>query len=236
MKRLQFKDAVALVIAALFLFGCISSSRRTAKTLQPKQVSPTLALGMIQDPDADRPIVLNDLGLHVGVARGAEFGFTHTYDLTEDNDAAYSTIWFDSKFQLNNLANEIGKPMLSIGLNKGYVYDENIEYNITSIPLTFGAEFSESVSGYLRYTHELVSEEFFPDDFEDPRQTVSLGFETAMVKPRADRWIPRLDFSIGLINGPTGGGEFDNLTMGLGLHFDSPFGDSGPYMPVHGED
>ncbi|HET6513311.1 MAG TPA: hypothetical protein VFH43_14045 [Candidatus Kapabacteria bacterium] len=225
MKRIAFKDAAALAVASVFLFGCISSSQRTARTLQPKQVTPTVSIGMLTHAEAEEPIFLNDIGLHAGVAKGVELGIAHTAHLNPDESIPFSAFWFDSKFQLLNRDNEQGKVAISLGLSKGFVYDDDAEVHITSLPITFSTDLSARTSAFLSYRPEFVSRDFMPDgeSTEDPRHSFHVGIEGALAKPDRERWTPRLNLSVGLVNKLAGGGDMDIFVVGLGLHLDSPF-------------
>jgi hypothetical protein len=225
MKRIAFKDAAALAVASVFLFGCISTSQRTARTLQPKQVTPTVSVGMLTNAEADEPIWLNDVGLHAGVAKGVELGIAHTAHLNPEEDITFNSLWFDSKFQLLNRDNTQGKLALALGLSKGYVYNERAEVHITSLLITFSTDLSERTALFLSYRPEFLSEDLAPngDSFEEPRHSFHIGMEGALSKPDRERWTPRLNLSVGLVNKLAGGGDMDIFVVGLGLHLDSPF-------------
>ena len=98
--KIGMKDYIVLFIAVAFLFGCISSSFRSAKTVEPKQASVSggyMRVIDLEDSDAD-PIDLLDLGVRYGLPGGVDIGIAHTFDITADNESKFSTIWGTSKF------------------------------------------------------------------------------------------------------------------------------------------
>ena len=221
--KIGMKDYIVLFIAVAFLFGCISSSFRSAKTVEPKQASISggyMRVIDLEDSDAD-PIDLLDLGVRYGLPGGVDIGIAHTFDITADNESKFSTIWGDIKVQLSNKDNEIGKPTVSLGFLKGYIYDP--ELNVTSLPLIVSVPVSDYFTPTLQYRISFISNDFFPSNFEDPRHIFALGLEFNLSKPTPDKWTPKIGFAIGTFNSLTGGEGDQGLFLNLGLILDSPF-------------
>jgi hypothetical protein len=230
---LNLKDLVTFVIGSFFLFGCIAGSQRTAKTLQPGQASAGLGYSHLENTSSSKSgsgIDLVDLNVQGGIAKGVEIGARHTFDLTSGNNSRFSTFWGDLKFQLNNLADNPGTPTFSIGLTKGYVYDQQAQTHITSVPFTLSSDFGPKSSGFIQYRHELMSSTFFPTDnqsFSNPRNVFVIGSEFALTDPQPDKWVPRLNFSVGFQNALAGGDfSLNSYSLNLGIWLDSPFSSS----------
>jgi hypothetical protein len=221
--KIGLADYSVILISVLFVFGCIASSIRSAKTVQPGQAS--LSGGYmraidLEESDAD-PLDLLDLNGRVGLGRGVDFGIAHTFDLTADNESQFNTIWADVKVQLSNRDNEIGEPTFSLGFMKGIVYDP--ELHITTLPLMLSIPVSEYITPTLQYRFSLISGDFFPTSFEDPRHVVTLGAEFNLTKPNPENWTPKIGFAVGFFNSLTGGEGDSGLTLNLGFILDSPF-------------
>ena len=221
-KRIGFTEYFIILASVLFLFGCFASSYKTAKTQEPGQFAISagyMRLENLEDSDADG-IDLLDLNMRYGISRGFDFGLAHTFDISSGDGTSLSTFWGDFKVQLSNRDNEVGKPSFSLGLIKGYVYDP--EVHITSLPLILSLPVSEQITPTLQYRFTLVSSDFVPTNFEEPRHEIALGLEYSFLKPSPDSWTPKLGFAIGTFNSLTGGEGDQGLLFNLGFTLESP--------------
>lgn len=221
-QKTDFTEILVILVSVIFLFGCIASSYKTAKTVEPKQVAlggGYMRVENLDSPDADG-IDLLDLDFRYGALRGFDFGLAHTFDITSGDGTSLSTFWGDFKVQLSNLDNEIGKPIFSLGLMKGYVYDPEI--HITTLPLMFSIPINENITPTLQYRFTLTSNDFFPSEFEDPRHEFALGLEYSFSKPSSERWTPKLGFAVGTFNSLTGGEGDQGLILNFGFTLESP--------------
>lgn len=220
--RKGFLEYFLIVSSALFIFGCFASSYKTAKTQEPGQFAISagyMRLENMEDSDAEG-IDLLDLNIRYGITKGFDFGLAHTFDISSGDGTSLSTFWGDFKVQLSNRDNEIGKPSFSLGLIKGYVYDP--EVHITSLPLILSLPVSEQFTPTLQYRFTLISNDFIPTTFEDPRHEVALGLEYSLFKPSVDSWTPKLGFAIGTFNSLTGGEGDQGLLFNFGVTLESP--------------
>jgi hypothetical protein len=219
-----WKDCVFLLGAAFFFFGCIASAHRSGRTLDSGQFSVSgsyLRAENMEESDAEQ-VQLVALDGRFGLIRGLDMGVMHTWDISKDNDNMFATFWGDFKVQLTNRDNLIGRPIFSTGLMKGYVYDENAELHITTLPVWLSIPVNEYLTPYFMYRFEKVSDDFMPEDLEDERSTFVLGTEINLVRPTPHRWMPKLGLSIGTFNSLMGGEGDRGLTLNLGLCVDSP--------------
>lgn len=215
--------AVMAGIVALFL-GCIASSHRSAKTLDKGQGSIGASYLMAQnmeDTDAD-PIHLAAIDYRGGIARGFDFGIMHTWDINKDNDNLYSTFWGDCKVQLTNRNNEIGKPVISLGLMKGYVYHEKSKHHITTVPILFSIPLNAYVTPTLIYRHELIGKKFVPETTQNPRRTFALAVEFSLIDKSSKLWVPKIGLSVGTFNSLIGGDGDQGLIFNIGFSVDTP--------------
>ncbi len=223
--KIRTKDYIVLFISVVFLFGCISSSFRSAKTVEPKQASFSggymRAINLEDFDDDSDPINLLDLGVRYGLPGGAEIGIAHTFDITADNESKFSTFWGDFKVQLSNRNNEIGKPTVSLGFLKGYIYDT--ELHVFSVPIMVSVPVSDYFTPTLQYRISFINNTFLPGNFENPRHIFALGLEFNLFKPTPDKWTPKIGFAIGTFNSLTGGEGDQGLILNLGIILDSPF-------------
>ena len=224
MKKVTNLMEYFLILASvLFVFGCFATSYRTAKTQEPKQFgigAGYMRLENLENSEADGIDLLN-VDLRYGIARGIDAGLAHTFDITSNNGSSLSTVWGDFKVQLSNRDNEIGKPIFSLGLIKGYVYDP--EVHMTSLPLMLSLPVNEQLIPTLQYRFTLTSNDFVPTEFENPRHEFSLGLEYSFTKPSSDKWTPKVGFAVGTFNSLTGGEGDQGLLLNLGFTLESPF-------------
>jgi len=221
-------DLLFLLGAGLFFFSCIATTLQTARTKAPGQVE--LSAGYLNarstnGSEDDGSTQLIGMNARVGVVENLDLGFEHTLDVTKDNDALFNTIWGDVKYQFSNHSNENKKLTFSSGLLKGYVYKEDAQVHITTLPLYFSLPVNNRVTPTFMYRYGLISDGFFPnsDSFDNPRHTFMLGVEYALKEPDAATWIPKFAASIGTMQ------SFDGEDSGLflfnfGFKIDSPFG------------
>jgi hypothetical protein len=218
------RDVLFLVVAAFFFLGCIATSHRSAQTLRPGQFSvggSYINAQNLEESDADA-IHLVTVDGRIGVLRGLDFGLAHTWDVTSDNDGAYSTFWGDTKIQVTNRDNVVGSPALALGLMKGYVYHESADLHITTLPVMLSVPVTDRAAPFVSYRFELITDGFVPTDFENPRHSVILGSEFLLSDRESGGAIPKLGVSVGLLNS-LAGGEGDNvLTLNAGISVDTP--------------
>ncbi len=224
-RPVAWRECLFLVIALFFFLGCIATSHRSGKTLRPGQASFSVSYLQAEnlEESGTEPVRLFAADARFGVARGFDLGLMHTWDLTQDNENAFATGWFDLKGQLTNLENDMGQPIFTIGIRKGYVYDDEIDTHITCLPLTLSVPVSSRVTPFFTYRHEIFSEGFLPSELEGPRRSFILGCEIDASRDARDRWSPLLGFNIGTFNGLAGGDEEDRgLTLNVGVGVTSP--------------
>jgi hypothetical protein len=141
--------------------------------------------------------------------------------VTDGNEGSFNTVWGDVKVQITNRDNAVGSPILSLGLQKGYVYDPEI--HVTSLPAMLSVRLNSSLTATALYRFELLSDGFIPSSVENPRHVLGLGFSAALADETSGNWIPRVGLFVGTFNSLTGDPDGDNgLIMNLGLSFDSP--------------
>ena len=219
-------DTLFVAGACLLLFGCISSSLRTARTLEPNQGSIGAGFMNVQDMDntSSDPINLLSIDGRISPAKQFDIGLMHTWDLTSENDGMFATGWADVKVQLTNPSNSIYGLTFATGLIKGYVYHERAKTHVTSIPLMFSFPLSETVTPTFQYRHEFLSENFFPDNeaFKNPRSLFSLGVEFTLREPQHEKWTPKLGVSIGTFSALDGRDGDRGLMLNIGFSIDSP--------------
>lgn len=220
---LCWRDYFFLLVAVVFLFGCVASSHRSGKTLDQGQFSIGMAYdGLIDLEESDADMIhLLALDGRIGVLDGLDVGVAHTWDITGDNDGRYSTWWGDAKVQLNNRDNVVGKPIFSLGVIKGYVYHEDSDVHITSFPVMVSMPMSETMTPYFIYRFENVSADFIPDEWDDPRHGFFLGSE--MELGSAGAFTPVLGVDVGLMTSLYGLEDDDMmLVLNAGVSFNSP--------------
>ena len=210
---------------ALLFLGCIATSYRSARTLEPGQVSLGGGyLHAINTEENDDPVQLLNLDFRVSPGRQVDLGMAHTFDLTPDNDNGFATLWGDVKVQLTNTDNELNKLTLATGLLKGYAYHEKAKTHFTSIPLIVSVPLSEQFTPTFMYRHEFISEDFIPtqtEELENPRSFFALGFEYAMKPPSPTESTVKLGASIGTFNSLGGGSDGERgVTFNFGISID----------------
>ncbi|MCK4410034.1 MAG: hypothetical protein KAW67_08105 [Candidatus Eisenbacteria sp.] len=220
---LSWRDYFFLLVAVVFLFGCVASSHRSGKTLDQGQVSMGIAydgLHNIEESEADM-IQLLAVDGRVGVVNGLDVGVAHTWDVTALAEGAFSTWWGDAKWQLTNKDNVVGRPILSLGIIKGYAYHEDAKTHITSFPVMFSLPISETTTSYFIYRFENLTEDFIPEEWEYPRHGFFLGSERELGGSDGG-FTPVLGVDIGLMNSLYGGEGDMVLVLNAGVSFNSP--------------
>jgi hypothetical protein len=220
---LIWKDGCFLIGMAFFFFGCIATTHRSAKTLEPGQFS--LGAGYVQAENLEEStdsIQLVSVDARVGTGRGFDMGLMHTWDVTSENEGVFATFWGDCKWQLTNREYLFNKIILSTGLMKGYVYDEEAKFHITTLPVYLSLPLNERFTPYFIYRFELIGEEFIPSSLRNPRHTFALGVEANLWKYDPTRIMPKLGLSIGTMNSLLGGSGDQELIFNLGLSIDTP--------------
>lgn len=219
---LSWRDYFFLLVAVVFLFGCVASSHRSGKALDQGQVSIGMAydgLNDLEESDSDM-IHLLELDARVGVVNGVDVGVAHTFDITADNEGLFSTWWGDAKVQLTNRDNVLGQPIFSLGVIKGYVYHEDADVHITSFPVMVSVPMSETMTPYFIYRFENMSEDFIPEQWDDPRHGFFLGSEIELGS--AGTFTPVLGVDVGLMTSLYGGEGDMMLVLNAGVSFNSP--------------
>jgi len=219
---LSWRDYFFLLVAVVFLFGCVASSHRSGKTLDQGQVSIGMAYdGLLDLEESDTDMAhLLALDARVGALDGLDVGVAHTWDITGDNDGLYSTWWGDAKVQLNNRDNVLGQPIFSLGVMKGYVYHEDADAHITSFPVIVSMPMSETVTPYFIYRFENISADFIPSEWVDTRHGFFLGSEIELGS--AGTFTPVLGVDVGLLTSLYGGEGDMMLVLNAGVSFNSP--------------
>jgi hypothetical protein len=236
LKSINIIDIIFILGVSIFFLSCIASSYHIAKTLEPGQGS--LSTGYMQARSLEdltaEPVQLIGFNSRIGVSKGFDMGAEYTLDISKENDNAFATIWGDCKIQLTNRDNKLFKPIISTGLLKGYVYDEEARIHVSSLPILMSIQANDRIAFTAMYRYELFSEGFMPRSysFEDPRHALALGLEYSLSKPVYNKWSPKLAFSIGTLNSLQGG-EGDNVfTFNFGLIFNSPYKPGGTNLNV----
>jgi hypothetical protein len=219
---ISWRDYIFLLVAAVFLFGCVASSHRSGKTLDPGQFSIGVAYDGLLDMEESETDMAHLFALdgRVGVVGGLDIGAAHTWDLTADNEGAFATWWGDAKVQLNNRENFPGIPILSLGVIKGYAYHEDAQTHVTSFPVTVSVPTSETSTQYFIYRFENFTEDFIPDEWEDPRHGFFLGSEFQLGE--SGSFDPVLGVDVGLLTSLYGGEGDMMLVLNAGVSFNSP--------------
>ena len=219
---LSWRDYFFLLVVVVFLFGCVASSHRSGKTLDQGQVSVGIAYdGLLNMENSEADVIhLFALDGRAGVVRGLDVGAAHTWDITPGNDGSFATWWGDAKVQLNNLDNVPDQPILSLGVMKGYAYQECAETHITSFPVTVSLPTSETTTLYFTYRFENTSEDFVPDEWEALRHAFFFGSE--MELGSNGEFTPVLGADIGFMNSLYGGEGDMALVFNVGVSYNSP--------------
>ncbi len=219
---LSWRDYFFLLVAVVFLFGCVASSHRSGKTLDPGQFSVGMAYdGLINldesDSDMAHLLALDGRG---GAPDGQDVGVAPPWDITGDNEGRYSAWWGDAKVQLNNRDEVLGTPIVSLGVIKGYVYHEDADAHITSFPVMISVPMSETVTPYFIYRFENISADFIPSEWVDPRHGFFLGSEIELGS--AGTFTPVLGVDVGLLSSHSGGEGDMMFVLNAGVSFNSP--------------
>lgn len=225
-KKLSWFDMIVVVGIGGFFFGCVASSVRTARTLHAGQASIGGSYLWAEDAESSgqTPVQFVSVDGRMGITEGLDGGIMHTWDLTKDNAGLFDAIWGDLKWQLTNRDNLIGRPILSLGLMKGYVYDKSAELHISTLPIMLSLPVNDYVTPTLIYRHELISHDFIPQSLNNPRSTWTLGAEINLTKSDETKWIPKLGLAIGTFNSLMGGNSGDRgLIFNVGFTMDSPW-------------
>ncbi|MFC1563612.1 hypothetical protein ACFL6G_01690 [candidate division KSB1 bacterium] len=227
MKRfmnLTFQDCLFLIFSAFFFFGCIASMHRSGKTLDAKQASFSgsyLRANNLEESDAE-PVKLIALDSRLGIGYKVDIGLAHTFDISKNNDNAFNTIWGDVRIQLTNRDNQIGRPILTSGIMKGYIYDKDTKLHVTTFPFILSFPVSDRFTPFVKYRFELIKDDFIPDTFKEPRHTFAAGFEFDFSGPSSTNIIPKIGFTIGTFNSLTGGEGNRGLILNFGFILDLP--------------
>jgi len=152
-------DLIFILGTGIFFFSCVASTLHTAKTLEPGQGS--LSTGYMQarsiEEMEDTPVQLVGFTGRLGVARGFDLGTEYTLDVSKENENAFATIWGDAKVQLTNKDNKLLRPILSTGLLKGYVYNEDAKTHISTLPLMLSLPINDKITWTFNYRYELFN-------------------------------------------------------------------------------
>lgn len=222
-------DAAFIAGTALLFLGCIATSYRSARTLEPGQVSiggGYLQANNIETDEDEDPVQLVNLDFRASPGKQVDVGLSHSYDASEGGESYLSTVWGDVKVQLTNTDNELNTLTFSTGLMIGYAYHEKAKRHITTIPLILSFPLSEQFTPTLLYRHEFISEAVLPtesDELQHPRSFVALGVEYALQPPSLTKPTVKLGASVGTFNGLAGGDDSERgLTFNLGVSVDLP--------------
>jgi hypothetical protein len=234
LKSINIIDIIFILGVSIFFLSCIATTYHVAKTLEPGQGS--LSTGYMQarsfEDLSEDPVQLIGFNGRIGVAKGFDLVAEYSLDITKENENAFATIWGDCKIQLTNRDNELLKPIISTGLLKGYVYDEEAKIHISPLPVIFSLPINDQITSTIMYRYELFSEGFTPISLENPRHAFALGLEYSLLKPDYNKWNSKLAISIGTLN-PLFGDEGDRvLLINFGLIFNSPYKPRGTNLNV----
>ena len=224
-KSLKWVDLVFIIGVGAFFLSCIATLFHTPRALDPGQAD--LSSGYLQarslEEFGEEPLKLMAVNARIGVVNNLDFGIEHTFDLSKETEGIFKSVWGDVKWQLTNRENELNKLTFSTGLLKGYLYDSEADYHITSVPFYFSYSVSERFTPTFLYRYELTGEgDFIPASLSEPRHSLNLGFEYLLREPGTQGWMPKLGAGLGFMNS-LGGGEGDNvLIMHFGVKFTSP--------------
>lgn len=219
-------DLIFIIGIGVFFFSCIATTMHVAKTLEPGQGE--MSAGYMQarsfENFGEDPIQLLGVGGRIGIVDNLDLGMEHSFDITKNNEGQLATFWGDVKYQLTNRNNEFKKLTFSTGLVKGYVYDKEVKYHITSIQLYFSISADSRLTPTFMYRFELTSEDkFIPDSFRDPRHTVNLGLEYCLQEPTPNMWTPKFAIGLGTMNSITGDPDGESVFLfNFGFKFTSP--------------
>jgi len=222
-RTLRWSDALFLLGSLALFVGCIASSHRTARTLEPGRLSTSVSYSQVNNLEdmSEKSIHLAGVDIRRGLARGIDLGFEHTWDVSENHNGAYSSVWGDVKFQLTNRENDIGYPILSVGLLKGYAYRRG-KAHFTGLPLFLSMRASDRITASLFYRHEYLSKNFIPSEFRDPRMTFGGGVEFAFADEVKGSLVPKLGIAVSTFNSLGGGKGENGLVVSVGVSVDSP--------------
>ena len=221
---LTWRDFMFLLVAAFFFLGCIASSYRSGKALDQGQISvggSYTGAKNVEEDEADM-IQLIALDGRVGIVDGLDLGIMHTWDITGDNEGLFSTLWGDLKWQVTNRDCTIGRPILALGIMKGYVYHEDADTHVTSFPMSVSVPATGGITPFFLYRFEQMSDNFMPDSFVDPRHSFFLGSEFDLGPRTEGRWTPKLGLSVGTLNSLAGGEGERHLVVSAGVSADMP--------------
>lgn len=224
-KRNIIIDHLIILISLAFGLGCIATTHRTAHTLEKGQYSVSAHyLQAKNEQNSYDPIHLAGLDLRFGLHDRFDLGVLHSWDLTKGNEGIYSSLWSDLKVQITNPDNIPGKPVLSSGILKGYIYDSDVKLHVTSIPVYLSYGHSESITSTAFLRYELIRNDYMPDRiFEDPRIHLGGNLEYKINNGGHARWQPKLSVGVGYFNSLTGASDGPSgLTINAGFTIDSP--------------
>lgn len=218
---LSWRDYFFLLVAVVFMFGCVASSHRSGKTLDRGQTSIGLAYdGMLDIENSDTDMAhLFALDGRIGVVRGLDVGVAHTWDISPGNEGAFATLWGDAKWQLNNRDNVPGQPILSLGVMKGYVYHEDAQVHVTSFPVIVSLPSSETTTPYFIYRFENFTEDLIPDEWDAIRHGFFVGSEMQLGEPGS--FVRVFGINAGLLTSLYGGEGDMMLVLNAGVSFNS---------------
>lgn len=220
-RRIALRDAAFIVMSLGFMLGCISSSYHSARTTEPGSVS--LGAGVVATKSAgESGGVATFIGVdgRAGIAEGLDAGVGLALG------PAVLTFWGDVKIQLTNHDLEVGKPILSTGIIKGYAtspynYFGDVVQHITSIPVMLGLPLSKSTIAGLTYKLDVMSDDFVPEKarMTDAGHKLTLGVEMMAREKEERSWVPRIGFGIGYNFGEL---WRDTLVFDVGISIESP--------------
>lgn len=213
------------MLAAAYVFlGCMPLPYRAGTTLEQGHLSQGLSYmrsDNLEHSDAE-PLQFIALDGRFGVANGVDVGLTHTIDFTEDGHGRLGTVSADVRTQLTNRENALGRPAISLGLMKGYMYDDDTDLHVTSLPVTVSFPLTERLTPYFIYRYEFVSDHFLLESFGDTRSTFVLGSEVELIEPASGRPTPTLGLAVGTYSSVYGGDGDQGLILTVGVSIEPP--------------
>jgi hypothetical protein len=153
----------------------------------------------------------------VGTGAGFDVGASYFSEITHGEWRSYL---FDGRYQITNHENTVGTPMITVGLGKGHIIDE--ETHITRPSFAFGMPVSSISIVSLTYQADMFSEEFLPGSSEDDlsaRHNVTLGAEFDLGERGKGKIVPKIGVGAGYLFGNDWKSAY---LFNIGISIDTP--------------
>jgi hypothetical protein len=222
--RLSWRGLLPVLAAAYVFLGCMPVPYRAGTTLEQGELSQGLSYmrsDNLEHSDTE-PLQFLALDGRFGAAEALDVGLTHTIDFTEDGRGRLGTVSADLRVQLTNRENTLGRPVISLGLMKGYMYDDDTDLHVTSLPVTVSFPLTKRLTPYFTYRYDLLSDHFLLERFDDTRSTFVLGSEVELIEPASGRPTPTLGLAVGTYSSVYGGDGDQGLILSVGVSIKPP--------------